>query len=214
MVNLFKRENFTVGAGLAKSEAIMAAVFGYFFFETRLSLQGWFGVLLGGAAVFLLSWTKGSQKVELKTAAIGVASGSSFALTSLLIRESSLASGLPFPFGAIWTLFLVLLIQTVSFTVLILLREPDIFQKLWLERRLVFLASLTSCLGSLGWFGAMSLEIVPYVKTLGQIEVIFTLGVAYLWLKEKPKTTDLLGILLIGIAAILVCTQDFVFLGF
>ena len=41
MVQLFKLQNFAVGAGLAKSEAIVAAVLGVLFFGTSLSLLGW-----------------------------------------------------------------------------------------------------------------------------------------------------------------------------
>jgi len=50
----------------------------------------------------------------------------------------------------------------------------------------------------------MSLQAVPYVKTLGQVEVFFTLIIATFWLKQKVKINDVAGLLLIAIAAILV----------
>jgi uncharacterized membrane protein len=53
----------------------------------------------------------------------------------------------------------------------------------------------------------MSLQYVAYVKTLGQIEVLFTILLATLWLKQKVKTNELLGLLLIALAAILVMWQ-------
>jgi uncharacterized membrane protein len=50
----------------------------------------------------------------------------------------------------------------------------------------------------------MSLQAVPYVKTLGQIEVFFTLMIAVFWLKDKVKINDVAGLILIAIAAVLV----------
>ena len=64
--------------------------------------------------------------------------------------------------------------------------------------------SVFSCLGSVGWFSAMSLQHVAYVKTLGQIEVFFTMLISILWLKQPLKRQDSAGLLLIAVAAILV----------
>jgi uncharacterized membrane protein len=50
----------------------------------------------------------------------------------------------------------------------------------------------------------MSLQHVAYVKTLGQIEVFFTLAIAFWWLKAPVARRDTLGLLLIALAAILV----------
>lgn len=70
--------------------------------------------------------------------------------------------------------------------------------------KLTLLISITSCIGSIGWFSAMSLQAVPYVKTLGQIEIFFTLLIAVFWLKERVKIKDMLALILIAIAAMLV----------
>ena len=51
MVTLFKQKNFAVGAGLAKSEALVAAVLGTLFFGSQLSLLGWVGIVVGAVAV-------------------------------------------------------------------------------------------------------------------------------------------------------------------
>ena len=45
---------------------------------------------------------------------------------------------------------------------------------------------------------------MAYVKTLGQIEVFFTMLIAVLWLKQPLKKQDTAGLILIAIAAILV----------
>lgn len=203
MVVLFKQNNYAIGAGLAKSEALVAAILGVLFFGSSLTLLGWFGVFIGAIAVLLLSGFS-LRAFNGKTALVGLACGTSFALTSLWVREASIASGLPFPHSAAWVLLLVLVCQTVMLSMYLTIREPHSWRVLWQRRKLTLAISVSSCIGSIGWFSAMSLEHVAYVKTLGQIEVFFTLLISFLWLKAPVKKRDSMGLLLIAVAAILV----------
>lgn len=204
MVKVFTFNNYAIGAGLAKSEAIFAAILGVMFFASSLTPLGWLGVLVGAVAVFLLSGLKSLRDLDGRTLIYGAGSGLSFALTSLWVREASLSLGLPFPYGAAWVLLLVLTIQTVTLLVYLALKSPETLQKMRLQPKLVLITSIASCVGSLGWFTAMSLQTVPLVKTLGQIEVLFTLLISVFWLKEKLKSQDLWGLALIVLAAVLV----------
>ncbi|MFT6915813.1 MAG: drug/metabolite transporter (DMT)-like permease [Motiliproteus sp.] len=204
MVNLFKRQNFAVGAGLAKSEAVVAAVLGVCFFGTSLSLLGWAGVLVGTLAVFMMSSEQGFRSLSLPTLALGIGCGSSFALTSLWVREASLSLDVPSPYSAAWVLVFVLGIQTLVLLAYLGVRDSDTLRALWRRPALTFATSATSCIGSIGWFSAMSLQTVPQVKTLGQIEVFFTLLVATFWLKDRVRIKDMLSLVLIAVAAILV----------
>lgn len=204
MVMLFKQKNFAIGAGLAKSEALVAGVLGTLFFGSTLSLFGWLGIVLGALAVFVLS--SGTQKGELsfKTLVLGLLCGTCFALTSLFVREASLLLSIPFPFSAAWVLLWVLCIQSFCLLLYIYARQPIIFIQLRNNTKATLAISTTSCLGSICWFSAMALEQVAYVKTLGQIEVLFTLILAHFWLKNKVKVHEIVGLLLIACAAILV----------
>ena len=204
MVNLFKMNNFAVGAGLAKSEAIVAAVLGMLFFGTTLSLLGWLGVIIGGLAVFIMSAAKGFKGLSLTTIVMGLACGSAFALTSLWVREASLQLNLGFPYSAAWVLLMVISIQTVILLVYLLLTDRATLTALWRRPKLTILISVSSCLGSIGWFSAMSLQNVPYVKTLGQVEIFFTLLISTYWLKQKVQIKDAFGLALIAVAAVLV----------
>ncbi|MCS6172908.1 DMT family transporter [Shewanella baltica] len=204
MVKLFKLQNFAIGAGLAKSEAVVAAILGTVFFGTHLSPLGWSGVLLGGVAIFLMSAKQGLRSLSLNTVLIGLACGSSFALTSLWVREASLCLNIGFPHSAAWVLLFVISLQTLVLVSYLLLKDKSTLAALWQRPKLTLLTSAASCLGSIGWFSAMSLQAVPYVKTLGQVEVFFMILIASFWLKEKVKVKDMLGLVLIAIAAILV----------
>lgn len=204
MVKVFELKNYAIGVGLAKSEAVIAAVLGVIWFSAPLTILGWVGVGVGGVAVFLLSGFDSVRSFSIKTALYGLGSGLCFALTSLWVREASLLLGLRFPFSAAWVLFVVLSLQTVLLMSWLLISQKETLKALFQEPTLMSLTSLASFLGSVGWFTAMSLEKVPLVKTLGQIEIFFTLLISYFWFREKLRRTDLLGLILIVIAAICV----------
>lgn len=204
MVVLFKQKNFAVGAGLAKCEAPVAAFLGVLFFGTQLTLFGWVGVLIGAIAIMMLSTPKKITDLSLKTVAIGLACSTAFALTSLWVREATLAINLPFPHRAAWVLFLVISLQTFLLVSYLLIRNREELRVMASHKKKVAYTSLASFLGSLGWFSAMSLQTVPLVKTLGQIEIFFMMIISIFWLKETPPKKDLFALMLIAAAAVLV----------
>lgn len=204
MVTLFKQKNFAVGAGLAKSEALVAGVLGTLFFGSHLSLFGWVGILIGAAAIFVLSGGGRKGQLSFKTVLIGLACGTCFALTSLYVREASHLLNVPFPHSAAWVLLWVLCIQTTLLASYIAIKDRSTFTALKSNAKMTFATSATSCFGSICWFSAMALQHVAYVKTLGQIEVLFTILIATFWLKNKVKQHEIIGLLLIAAAAILV----------
>lgn len=204
MVLLFKQKNFAIGAGLAKSEALVAGILGTVFFGSHLSFLGWIGILLGAGAIFVLSGGGRKGQLSLKTVAIGLACGSCFALTSLFVREASQGITVPFPHSAAWVLLWVLCIQTSMLLGYVAVKEKHTFVTISKNMQLTVATSICSCLGSIGWFSAMALQHVAYVKTLGQVEVLFTILLATYWLKSKVHTYEVLGLLLIAVAAIFV----------
>jgi len=206
MVRLFKLNNFAIGAGLAKSEAIVAAILGTIFFGTSLTLLGWGGVLVGGFAILLMSSNKagGLRGLSWQTFLLGIACGTAFALTSLWVREASLTQDLPVLHRAAWVLLLVISLQTIILLLYLAVKDRATISALWQRPKLTILTSVTSCLGSIGWFSAMSIQAVPYVKTLGQVEVFFMMLITTFWLKEKVKIKDGIGLMLIALAATMV----------
>lgn len=204
MVQLFRLRNYAIGVGLAKSEAVIAAILGALFFSAPLTWLAWLGVIIGGVAVWLMSNTGPLRELPLKTVVTGLGSGLAFALTTLWVREAALMLGLSFPHSAAWVLLWVISIQTLILVLWLLWRDRATLVALWQRPRAVMTISLFSCLGSLGWFTAMSLETVAMVKTLGQIEVLFTLAISARWFHEKLGMRDLVGLGFIVVGAICV----------
>lgn len=203
MVQLFRLKNYAIGVGLARSEAILAAILGVACFGTQLSSAGWLGVLTGAVAVFILSGAS-LRQVSWRVLALGLGSGLCFALTSLWVRQAALALPLPALPAAAWVLASVLILQTLLLLAWLICRDHAALRQLLARRKLALATSIASFLGSLGWFSAMRLQDVAIVKTVGQIEVLFMLAISAAYFKEKLQKQDGLGLALIVIAALLV----------
>lgn len=204
MVMLFHKHNYVIGAGLAKSEAMLTALLGVLWFSVNLSILAWLGVILGTLAVWIMSSIEKIKSISLSTLALGLSCGLCFALTSLWIREASLLLETQSIISAAWVLLLVILSQTLILGLWMLIKEPNAFKQLITRPALPMAVSICSMLGSLGWFSAMSLEIVPKVKTLGMIEVGFTILISVFWLKETVKKQDYIALVIIGVASVLI----------
>ena len=204
MVQLFRLKNYAIGVGLAKSEAVLTAILGVMFFATEISWLGWLGVILGGMAIFLMTGVSKLQGFSWQTLAIGLGSGLSFALTSLWVREASLTLNSDFLLSAGWVLFAVISLEAVMLLVYLAIAQRETLVKLWQRPKLTIATSIFSFLGSFGWFNAMSLKDVAFVKTVGQIEIVLMLMVSYFIFKERLKAQDLLGLVLVVMAGVLV----------
>ena len=154
---------------------------------------------------FLLSRGYQFSGFSPKTLIIGVGSGLCFAITSILVREASLElSMLPTIHRASWVLLSVISVQCLFMMFYLGLFSRQTLVALWNRLGLTFKVSLCSFMASLGWFTAMSMISVPIVKTLGQIEIIFSLLISAYFFKEKLVKSEYWGLGLVVLAAILV----------
>ncbi len=204
LVKVFSFRNFTVGTSLAKTEAVQAAVFGTLMFGIPLSLQGWLAVAIGFLGIFIVSMPPAEQRWESRTVILGTLSGTAFALTSLWIREASLSLNLPVLPSAAMTLVFMVTVQSLMCLSYTFVRERSQFAAIGQRLGLSGFVGLTSALGSVGWFTAMTYQNPALVKSLGQIEFIFTLLLTTLFFKERITARELLGVAAIVGSVILI----------
>ncbi|MEO1264731.1 MAG: EamA family transporter, partial [Pseudomonadota bacterium] len=62
------------------------------------------------------------------------------------------------------------------------------------NRQIIGFIGLTSALGSIAWFTAFAIQNASYVRAVGQIEVVFTLLISWLYFREKLTAIELAGI--------------------
>ncbi len=94
-------------------------------------------------------------------------------------------------------------VQTGICTVYVAVREHRQFLVLTRHLRLAFFVGATSAFGSVGWYTAMTYENAALVRSLGQIELIFTLLITYFFFKEKVSIREFFGMLAITISVLI-----------
>jgi drug/metabolite transporter (DMT)-like permease len=205
LVYLFSYRNFAVGTAFSKTEVIQAAIFGIVVLGEGISSAATLAILISLVGVIMLSvtkptgsiWTIFAQCFEWP-ALIGVASGALFGVSAIAVRAASLSlGGGDFVIRAAFALACVTVFQTIVMTIYIKAREPGQITTVFREWRIASLVGLSGVLGSAGWFTAMTLQNAAYVRALGQIELLFTFAVTYLYFRERASSNELVGIVLI-----------------
>ncbi|UUO25009.1 DMT family transporter [Colwellia sp. M166] len=199
LVAAFKYRNFAVATSLAKTEAIQVAVLGALLFSASLTALGWISVVIGVVGVLLVSKVKFTYKDVFQNpgAGFGLAAGLGLAVTTLLIRQSSLALNTDLLLSAAVTLTFMITVQTLFSVVYVYLQDKQQIQVMLRQWRLCLFVGVTSVLGSIGWFTAASFQNAAYVKALGQVEFFITLFITYRIFKEKISAIEYVGMALI-----------------
>ena len=204
---LFRLRNFAIGSTYVRTEVVVAAFIGTIFFDEFVSLMGWVAIFISVSGAIVISVIKLNlgKRNSLKnlfdiSAGIGLLSGLGFALGSFFIREASLSFEKDnFVLTAAITLVVVLSFQTIGLGFYIMTTQPKQFYtiiKLW---RPSLFVGFTSAVGSIGWFTAMTIQRIAYVKALAQIEFIFALFVSILFFGEKSTRQEFFGMSLVAI---------------
>ncbi len=201
LVHLFSFRNFAVGTAYSKTEPIQAALFGLVILGEGLTPAAGMCIVLGVFGVVTISLARSDMTRQAILAAltgrpalIGLASAALFGASAAFYRSASLSLGGPgFLMQAGFSLACATLFQTVVMMFWMAAREPRqlvLGLKYW---RISILVGLTGVLGSLGWFTAMTLQQVAYVRALAQIELIFTFAVSWFVFKEPLNRGELIG---------------------
>jgi drug/metabolite transporter (DMT)-like permease len=209
LVAAFRYKNFAVATSLAKTEAIQVAIVGALLFAAPLSIMGWFSVVVGVVGVFFVSKIKFNLRNVLAGSdamaglSFGLAAGLGLAITTLLIRESSLALNTDLVVSASITLVFMITVQSFISIIYVYFEDEKQLKLMLTHWRLCLFVGVTSVLGSIGWFTGASLQTAAYVKALGQVEFFITLALTYRLFKEKITTIEYIGMLLIILSVVI-----------
>ena len=205
LVKAISIRNFAVGTALVKTEAILTALLGTWFFAESLSALGYLSVVVGVAGVLVASNWKINFKdlIENDSIKFGLGAGLGFALASLWLRDASLSLDQPRLFSASVVLVYMVGLQTVICLLWVGYSELQQFRLVLANYRASVFIGFTSVAGSIGWFTAMSLQKAALVKTLGQTEFLVTLLITYLYFGERISRREYAGIGLIAISLLL-----------
>ena len=211
LVAIFSYRNFDVGTAYSKTDTIQTALFGAVILFEPVGWSALLAILVSLAGVMALSVSGGASGwrglltgLTRKAAVLGILSGSCFAIAAICYRAASLSlAGPGFLMQAGFTLAFVTLMQAVAMGAFVVWREPGQFAKVLGAWRVAGWVGLAGMLASAGWFTAMTIQNAAYVRALGQIELVFTFIAARLVFRERARTSETAGIVLV-VAGILI----------
>jgi len=135
--------------------------------------------------------------------AFGLGAGLGLAITTLLIRESSLALNTDLMVSAAVTLVFMITVQTFISMLYVYFQDKKQLGLMLKHWRLCLFVGVTSVLGSIGWFTGASFQTAAYVKALGQVEFFITLALTYRLFKEKITPIEYIGMFLIILSVVI-----------
>ena len=135
----------------------------------------------------------------------GLGAGFLFALTTVFIKLANQALTGPSLF--VRALFVLVVTNTLQILMqggFLAWREPAELRKALTTWRSSAWVGTLSALGSACWFTAFALAEVALVRSVGQVEIVFTLMFSRFYLKETLKPGDIAGLVLVVCGVLLI----------
>jgi drug/metabolite transporter (DMT)-like permease len=205
LIMSFGYRNFAVGTAYAKTEAAQSAVVALIILNEVLKPWAWAGIALGLCGVMTLSLAgRGMRPREILAATFqpaalcGLGAGFLFAFTTVFIKLAN--QSMADPNIVIKALFGVVVTNTMQIVMQgawLLWREPYELCKTFTTWRSSMWAGTLSAAGSACWFTGFALTDVALVRSVGQIELVFTLLFSRFYLHERLKRGDVAGLVLV-----------------
>ncbi|MGE0417891.1 MAG: EamA family transporter [Acetobacteraceae bacterium] len=205
LIMSFGYRNFAVGTAYSKTETVQSAIIALIVLGEVLKPMAWIGIGVGLVGVMTLSLAgRGLNGKELLKATVqpaalcGLGSGLIFGFTTVFIKLANLSlTGDSRLVRALFALVVANVLQTLMQGAYLLWREPQELKKTFTTwRSSMWVGALSAC-GSACWFTGFAIADVALVRSVGQIEIVFTLLFSRFYLKETLKPGDVAGLLLV-----------------
>lgn len=205
LIHLFSFRNFAVGTAYSRTEPAQAALFGLIFLGERASLGALAAIAISVLGVMLISVARVAISLRSivtstfsRNALIGIASGTGFGVSAVSYRAASLALGGPnFLMQAAVTLAVVITFQSAIMLAWMAWKDRAEIGRVAKAWKLSLFTGFVGASASLGWFAAMTLQQAAVVKSLAQIEMLFTFAATVFFFKEKINRLEVAGCVLI-----------------
>ena len=199
-------KSFALAIAYTKAEPVLVALFGFVVLGERLSAFAFVAIVAATAGVIVMSGNPWRNGVDGRGTALGVAAGAAFGLSAVCYRGGILALEEPaFFLAATTALAWALALQSALMIAWLRVREPETLPRLFAEWRKSLFAGAMGAFASGGWFCGFALAPAALVRTLGLIEVAFSLLVGRNVFKQSlaPREAAGLALMLGGVAALL-----------
>ncbi|WP_424810608.1 EamA family transporter [Roseococcus sp. YIM B11640] len=218
LISSFSSRGFAVGTAYSKTEAVQASFIAVFLLGEHLEPLSWLGIAVSVFGVMYLSLAgRGMRAADILRATFqhaalcGMGAGFCFALTAIFVRKANFdLAGTDTILKALFSVVVTNTLQTLMQGGWLMLREPSQAKAVFRSWRSSAQVGALSAGGSCCWFVSFALAPVALVRSVGQVEIIFTLLFGRFFLSEKLKTRDVIGALLVVAGVVLVLAGSMV----
>ncbi|MFN3231607.1 MAG: EamA family transporter [Alphaproteobacteria bacterium] len=205
LVASFKLRNFAVATTYSKTEVIQTALFSLILLGEGVSPLALIGIVISLMGVIAMSMHGQSVSLRLlltgwtqRAALYGILAGGLFGIAGVAFRGASLDIGgdASPAVRAAMVLAVTNLAQTLMMTGWYALRDRGGPMRVIRAWRTTVPVGVTGMLGSVFWFTAFAYMAVPYVRAVGQVELILSLLTSRLFFKERISGVEVLGMAL------------------
>ena len=204
---LFSERSFAVGIAFTKSETILVAGFSALLLAEPVSAPGLAAILTGTLGVLFLSRPEGGwrgQGAGYRALVLGLLAGGFFGLSAIGYRAATLEVDHPLAlFRALVALVAATGFQTLAMALWLRWREPGELSRVAGHWRAALPVGVTGMLGSAGWFVAFALQNAAYVRSLGQIELIFSILASVVIFRERVRLGEVAGMALLALSIVM-----------
>ena len=212
LLRTMRARNFALGVAYSKTEVLQVAIFGLILLGDPLTPPVMLAVASGTLGVLLLSPADKQRPLRTlitgwtsRTALLGLACGSLFALSAIGYRGATLAlPSAPFLMAAAFTLLAAQILQTALLGGWLLATEATVVRKVLRAWRVSLFAGFMGAAASAGWFTAFAIAPAANVRTLGLIELVFSYAVSRRLFRERLSGLELGGMALLALGVALI----------
>jgi drug/metabolite transporter (DMT)-like permease len=212
LLKVMEERNFALGTAYAKTEIIQVAIFALVFLGDPLTPGVLLAVVASTAGIMLIAPIDRQHPLRTlvsgwttRSALLGLASGSCFGIAAVGYRGAALAlPGSEFIMAAACTLAAAQALQTVLLGGWLAVRDSTVVVRVAREWRKSLFAGFMGATASGCWFTAMAIEPAAHVRTLGLIEILFSLGISRRLFRERVTRLEMTGMALLMLGLLIV----------
>jgi drug/metabolite transporter (DMT)-like permease len=205
MLAAMNQRSFVAIYAYVKTEPVQVALFGLILLGDRLTPGMSVAILIATVGVVVMSRRPGSGG-GLASSLLGIGAGAMFGLSAVGFRGAILSlEPSSYRMAATFALVVGLLLQSLTLSLHLGLRQPQVMRAIVRAWRPSLLAGLLGALASQFWFLAFALASAASVRTLALVEVLFAQAVSRFVFRQPTTPREAAGIALIviGVAGLL-----------
>ena len=207
LIKLFTLRSFAIGVAFSKTEVIQTTLLEIIILGFILTSQVLLAIIIGFIGMLFMSKQKlignvGYNKLFFKQVTLGVSCGIFLGLSSVLYKVALDSVTLDLIYKKVLILsFLALSVQSAILGIYILVTEgTQNALKLMLIWKRGLPVGFFACAATFCWFYAFSLVDATLVRAVGQLEIVFSVLISFIFYKERITGFELIGMSLITIS--------------